>query len=663
MNRNNVPMMFQAQIPGLGGLQVLSNKKDRSCTPKLNPNPATTWQSEWQQAIDPTSHNDANSKPKKKVYQDQSQTKFSLFANAFKQAGFDPDSLIDSLNIEVQQQRHEVPPQFSKYSSKYSKIQTQQYRVVWRLVTNSGQDDSLIRPIIGARGYPFFSGSSMKGAFRRACTPDQCQKYCGYKKQENGSPKFVPGSLSLRFHGGYSIDRSWTQDLIDLAHPQESWQVKTHDTRKKTGHANPVISLKNTVFEFGISSSNSDKIDWGEVWEIWDKAVARGLGSHTSSGYGTFEKVNINFDRSQQKQNQPWLTPKDEVFAEVFLSGTGVASKLLENQESEFRPNMFKAALRGHTLRLFGGLTNSQTAEYLTELLWGGLRQHRLTFAKCDRGFPNQPIVGLLGIKVSGNWSKCLDKKQHYTVRENNREISRTTSIYKIENICLKIVKNRSDDLSTEGFVGLDKIAQKLIQFAMLFGGFGKSWRRIDHQIFYRQYTHKKPTIGCHWKYGDESSKHYNQFTTLDKVRQFLVEIQEDLRQWAISQIEDFGNRVARDWRESWHPYLPRHPQDGGVLVYGREANTSTSKAISWFHKEGKDAKALKSNPILSGQLNQIGRIWHRMYPIEDKGYLEFLTIFPDNSATHKISKTARFLEFLNSENSGFTCIYGGIDR
>ena len=51
--------------------------------------------------------------------------------------------------------------------------------VTWRFVTNGGQDDGIIRPVIGARGWPFYPGSSMKGLFRQACTAAQADQYCG----------------------------------------------------------------------------------------------------------------------------------------------------------------------------------------------------------------------------------------------------------------------------------------------------------------------------------------------------------------------------------------------------------------------------------------------------------------------------------------------------
>ena len=46
--------------------------------------------------------------------------------------------------------------------------------------------------------------------------------------------------------------------------------------------------------------------------------------------------------------------------------------------------------------------------------------------------------------------------------------------------------------------------------FAMLLGGFGKSWRRADHRLFFPEYypnffndtgEDRKPLIGCHWQW------------------------------------------------------------------------------------------------------------------------------------------------------------------
>ncbi|NJK53738.1 MAG: hypothetical protein HC936_14785 [Leptolyngbyaceae cyanobacterium SU_3_3] len=50
-----------------------------------------------------------------------------------------------------------------------AQVKTRECRFTWRMVTNSGQDAGVIRPVIGDRGWAYFPGSSMKGAFLRAC--------------------------------------------------------------------------------------------------------------------------------------------------------------------------------------------------------------------------------------------------------------------------------------------------------------------------------------------------------------------------------------------------------------------------------------------------------------------------------------------------------------
>ena len=86
-------------------------------------------------------------------------------------------------------------------------VQTKTYQLSWRFVTNGGQDDGVIRPVLGAKGWPYYPGSSMKGIFRRACTPEQANRYCG---QNRGRDGMEPGIL--RFLGGlphrYWLDRA-----------------------------------------------------------------------------------------------------------------------------------------------------------------------------------------------------------------------------------------------------------------------------------------------------------------------------------------------------------------------------------------------------------------------------------------------------------------------
>jgi CRISPR-associated protein Cmr6 len=167
---------------------------------------------------------------------------------ARKKSGQDQDveRWVDQWIEEAEKQ----PPQFS------TSVQNRAYQISWRFVTNGGQDDGVIRPVIGARGTPYYPGSSMKGIFRRACRDLEakgdipagtCDRYCGSKDD------LSPGIL--RFHGGYPTSKSWTEGLLDLIHPQQSWQLKTEDTFEKAGGAFAQVSLYKPELSFGISST------------------------------------------------------------------------------------------------------------------------------------------------------------------------------------------------------------------------------------------------------------------------------------------------------------------------------------------------------------------------------------------------------------------------
>ncbi|NJL48959.1 MAG: RAMP superfamily protein [Leptolyngbyaceae cyanobacterium SM2_5_2] len=529
---------------------------------------------------------------------------------------------------------------------------TRTYRIQWRLVSNSGQDEDLIRPVIGAGGWPLIPGSSMKGAFRRAFLADQVElrdHYCG-KELENSD--FRPGIL--RFHGGYPADLSWKNDLIDLTHPQQDWQVRG---KFKSGGAFSVISLKQTELRFGISSTQPlDETEWNTIWQIWERALAQGLGCRVSSGYGQFEGDAV----------APLAT---DILHEVALKGQGVAPTLLVNGTPEIRPNIFKAALRGHALRLFGGYVAwDDSAEALVETLFGGIR--------------GQGTQGLVALDV--RWqSQDLREVDHYTGSPD------PVTFYDVAcrvqwRLAPQLQNTRQQEL-------LPRLMQKLMEFAMVLGGFGKSWRRANHSIFRSEYT--KHPIGCHWQWIDEADQ---PIQSLADVTRLIDETQQAIWDWIDSQPQGFHayhearlikrinpplilkskklrDTKTSDWREVWQP--------GRVEVWGRLSH-GDSKVLDWLHDKSNyrrqtvPSRDSSSRPRVGGQASnvaatqryqapkaniyrttvsgyvgeevapevketRVGRIWHRMYPLmgEQIGqYLELLTFFPspdsDDSAS-----------------------------
>jgi CRISPR-associated protein Cmr6 len=494
----------------------------------------------------------------------------------------------------------EKPPQFRDY------VQTRSHQLTWRFITNGGQDDGVIRPVIGARGVPFYPGSSMKGLFRRACTPEQRDRYCG------DSTTLSPGIL--RFHGGYPTSNDWTKGLVDIVHPQKEWQVQEQDTRNKPGGAFAQISLYKPELRFGISSTIPLlENEWETIWQIWENAIATGIGCRVSAGYGQVQTQSAN------------------VLFRCRIKGQGLASKQLDGS-IEFRPNIFRAALRGHALRIFGGLTDEATATGLVDTLFGGIQR-------------NQAKWGLLSMQWCDRALNLNSDQGTYNVTGD-------------------LIWQLTQELAPEAQTALKELVKRLMQFAMLLGGFGKSWRRADHRLFLEDYDDH--IIGCHWEYaGKVSPVIYNPVRKLDQVTSFLEKVETAARNWMQIQNVTPQANPQTDWRETWHP---QNVQVWGRLAEGRD----NSLAIQWLHREySYDYKGGREVPLsiqgtsVTGMLNQISRLWHRMYPVvlkkpdpESEGkflpkptpnYLELITIFPDDTP-----ECDRFLQFLQSNQTDF---------
>ncbi|MFM7641210.1 MAG: hypothetical protein ACKO45_06620, partial [Cyanobium sp.] len=242
--------------------------------------------------------------------------------------------------------------QTTPFSGKASQSQLKiiEAQIDWRLISNSGVDEGIIRPVIGAGGWPMIPGSSIKGLFRRACPSDRLVEWCG--------TRFGPGDLrpgSLRFHGAWPAVASWTQGLLDVAHPQQNWQVGFGNGGERHS-AFGVVSLYKPKLLIGLSSTDPklSQADWDEIIQTMKLALRSGLGGRTCVGYGSSGRL------------------QGDVLFQCALAGQGPAAKLLD-AAVEFRPTMFRAAIRGMALRLFGGLTDPGTALRVVGELFGAL--------------------------------------------------------------------------------------------------------------------------------------------------------------------------------------------------------------------------------------------------------------------------------------------------
>lgn len=498
-----------------------------------------------------------------------------------------------------------------------TQVKTDTFKFNWRLVTNGGQDDGMIRPVIGAFGIPFFPGSSMKGVFRRVCTSEQALRYCG-----NGDQ---PGIL--RFLGGYPTkDYDWTNNLLDLVHPQQGWQVQTNNTAQKPQgeSAFALVSLFEPEFQFAISSTeNLSDDEWQIVWDLWKSSIASGLGCRVSAGYGMPRNAKI---------------PRKQLIGSFHLKGEGLASKNL-NGEVEFRPNMFKAVIRGHALRIFGGLTTADNAKKIVEQLFGGVT--------------GEGYVGL--VKMS--W-------QTRDLEFGEFDGGYNEDTYIVEGDLQWILTTK---LPQQQKIVLSKLIKLLTRFAMLLGGFGKSWRRADHSLFYPDYyetRERKPLIGTHWQYGQDSYQKANIIISLRQITGFINTLTESAQQWLNLQKIQVNNNGCT-WREAWTP--------NKVQVWAKIADNDDSEAIRWFHGAYRQQpQGTIYHTHLTGNIRQISRIWHRMYPkftlVPDRNdptqkvirrtqkFIEILVIFPDNSR-----EFTNFQNYLNGNQTDFQLMWGNL--
>ena len=453
-----------------------------------------------------------------------------------------------------------------------------------RLISNSGIDDGLIRPTIATGGWPFIPGSSIKGLFRNRCREliePRVLKWCG-NSYDVGETK----QGTLRFHGAFPANTEWRKEggaySLDLVHPQWKWQLGHKDL---THSAFAVISLYKPDIIIPISSSDPSMTekDWHDIENILITAIQfNGIGGRTASGYGVSGDI------------EP-----DRIIFQCSVLGRGTASKLL-NGKPEFRSTMFRAAIRGMALRIFGGLCDENTAEQKVDELFGGITGEK-------------PMRGILNCRYIDTNLPLLKKSQTdypielYTVsgrlQWSSNSLKRTITEKQLDNIKLLI----------EALHGL----------VMSLGGFGKGWRRIDHDFFGKSIKvsgYTTASIGCHWQWDD-----YECLPSLLKVNEGadIKSLLETARSCALEHIGPDSCTNIADWQEVIHPKR--------TFVWTRiAANPNDSLAMKWFHAKNSDnsnvpvSLRLKRTEI-GGRLENkkfndgptsVSRAWHRMYPL-----------------------------------------------
>ncbi|MCP9883602.1 hypothetical protein KBY97_00480 [Synechococcus sp. ATX 2A4] len=523
--------------------------------------------------------------------------------------------------------------------------------VDWRLISNSGVDDGFIRPVIAAGGWPVIPGSSIKGLFRRAfdnCSPEEKRlglkrmlRWCGSKCANTSEHSDKDQQGILRFHGAWPTSGAWRKRLLDVAHPQEAWQLwRNPDNNGKISHnANAVVSLYKPVLCIGLSSSDPSisKEEWQEVMIALRRALELGLGGRTCAAYGSSRTLTKN------------------VIFECGLEGQGPLSTLLSSRTPEFRPNLFRASIRSMAMRLFGGLCGDNQAQNIVGEIFGSIKN--------TSGGRSGPTRGLVDSVFA-----------EYTINQGVGGTGRMEAPVFAVSGSLQWRLN-SSSLSPTKKEALVNLLRSLHALTFTLGGFGRGWRRPDHRIFMPNYFLRsdKPPIGCHWQWRDSKllqSNPYLAVQSVDDLQSLLETARTHAKEWIGSPL---GTQVA-SWREVIHPDF--------MSVWVRNCQSQLdAKAIHWFHQAPPsevrdgflDPRMLK-NTYLSGRIEgdrrhriqmllQVGQVWNRMLPklnsktLEDwqtthrtgvqpgqariepwnGGYLEIFVLFKDRHGSNRI--------------------------
>ena len=527
-------------------------------------------------------------------------------------------------------------------------------QIDWRLITNSGLDEGFIRPVIDSHGWPLVPGSSMKGLFRRewkrqGLDVHLLQRLCG---SSAGSDRMHAGAL--RFHGAFCLNHAWMEGSLDLTHPQQAWQVGFHRNQDENKpKAIAVVSLSKPKLTIAISykPNSISEAERLEVKRVLKDALGAGIGGRTAAGYGRV--------RGQTS------------FLELFrceILGQGIASKLLDiHSTAEFRPVLFRASIRCMALRLFSGLLPEEQALAEVDFLFGSLKGE------------DGPTVGVLLSHFEN--TEPIEVGTPASPVGHQRWQFKPPKVLRVQGGL--VWETRHNLLSNEQARAVGDLLAALHGLVMSLGGFGKSWRRVDHRIFpLRNGSHyySKTPLGCHWEWihVPASNQWLNVQSTQD-LQTLISKARSLARAWLTQKGISIPREVHPSWREVIHPHK--------MNIWTRPAQSPDDcAAINWFHNDriissirGLEECRFKGTSLVgqSRPPSRVGHVWHRMLPLQDSvhGYrtvgdqgrqgqlittdvwngpfLEILTFF---STTTPLRDEQRFVQLLDrGAGVGFT--------
>lgn len=461
----------------------------------------------------------------------------------------------------------------------------------WRLrVGGTRGFRELLLPVLHpVFGIPYIPASTLKGAARawakKYGASAQVFEILGMLEGKNAK------AAKVEFLDAFPVKPCLS---IDVATPQWSWVGNVVEYQPVP---HPFLSLYQPEFLIGLRLTakgkedqdriNQDKENEGEAKEDtvkivkqWlDNALAEGIGSRVSSGYGRILNTPANIQSINKSTNYEF-----ELWTQG-MYGYNPPSKQNRQGDVEFRPTAIRGILRYWFRAVALSLYDVSTSQTLETRLFGGLGQEgKISVStKTNPSPPNEPYCYRGRIYLSATETRYLH------------------------------------------------LAEKLLILASHLGGVGRGSRRPLHLLHDRM-------RGCHWEVTNsdfplayDASQWSNLFTTLEQAFQ---QIETSTNNYTSNpgqpknRKQDVLDKNAQVWLVKSPGQI--HPQQ--VKNWSVEGNTKNVKgeALDFLYKN-KNFKGVgkeNGNANVGGALGTPSYVWIKsIFPYKQEPY-QVVTIF-----------------------------------
>jgi len=332
--------------------------------------------------------------------------------------------------------------------------------------------DTLLPALHPVYGVPYIPSSTLKGIVRAwarenpkdapTVDVDRILGFIDRKNDPETNEKYENPRSSLgtvQFFDAYP--KAPCLDL-DVVTPNWSWNGTEEVKYQAAPHAFLVMNCPTLVL--GVAATSIGDRDDVELVELWlEEALARGLGSRTSAGYG-------------RVAGRYATLPEEYVRSYSFemktqgIYGIDCPTKENNNQGTpEFRTTAVRGVLRYWFRAIALGIYSKEWCKRLEEDLFGSIEP----VPRVERDNPNAPIRGSVGLCVELTKTAKKGSKPPFEYRG---------TIY----------------LESKHWKHLEAVS-KLLELASHLSGIGRGSRRPLHQFLIPN-TSKKLDRGCFWQ-------------------------------------------------------------------------------------------------------------------------------------------------------------------